>query len=98
MGEGRDKVISPIALMQNNDDVVPILEEYELEPHVLSSLGLLFTPEEVELVAYGGASIADVFAQRRASEESEVAEELFSEAESKVADLFDVDDEELVEY
>jgi hypothetical protein len=100
MGEGREKVVSPIALMQNNDDVVPILDKLELAPHVLSALGLLLTPEEVEQVAYGGATIGDIFTKRRSNEETEVNQEVLDDAESKVAGLFDKDDteEELVSY
>jgi hypothetical protein len=98
MGEGRDKVISPIALTANSDDIAPILEEKELVPHILSTLGLLFTPEELEQVAYGGTSISDVFAERRANQESEVNQELLGDAQGKVADLFSEGDEELVEY
>jgi len=98
MGEGRDKVISPIALMQNADDVTPILKEKELEPHVLSTLGLLFTPEELEQVAYGGTSISDIFVERRAVREAEVSQELLGDAQAKAADLFSEGKEELVEY
>lgn len=98
MGEGRDKVISPIALMQNNDDVSPILEEKELEPHVLSTLGLLFTPEELEQIAFGGSSISDIFTGRRANQEAEVSQEILGDARGQVADLFKNDSEELVEY
>jgi hypothetical protein len=98
MGEGRDKVISPIALMQNADDVTLILKEKELEPHVLSTLGLLFTPEELEQVAYGGASISDIFVERRAVRDAEVNQELLGDAHAKAADLFSEGEEELVEY
>ena len=100
MGEGREKVVSPIALMQNNDDVVPTLDELELAPHVLSALGLLLTPEEVERVATGGASLGDIFSKRRSDDESEVNQEVLADAESKVADLFSEEKktEDLVEY
>lgn len=98
MGESRDKVISPIALMQNADDVAPILDEKEIEPHVLSTLGLLFTPDEVEQVAYGGASVSDIFAERRSMKDAEVNQELLGDAQAKVADLFSEGTEELVEY
>ncbi len=100
MGDGREKVVSPIALMQNNDDVVPILDEAELVPHALSEIGLLLNPDEVNQVAYGGSSIGDIFSKRRSSEETEINQEVLADAESKVADLFSGGEkqEELVEY
>jgi hypothetical protein len=100
MGESREKVVSPIALMKNDDDVASILEENELEPHVLSAIGLLLTPDEVNQVAYSGSSISDVFAKRRSDDQTEIKSEVLADAEAKVADLFSEEDkkEELSEY
>lgn len=96
MGKGLDKVISPMPLPQNNDDVSGILEELELETYVLSSIGIQLAPDELEKVAYQGVSLRDVFAERRADEESETSSEsgALLDASERVSSLFDVDDDE----
>jgi len=103
MGENRDKVISTIPLVQNNDDVAPILVENELVPHVLSTIGLQLTPSEVDQVAYANVSLSDIFAQRRTEDEdkeSEAEVRSLADASAGVQALFDKDkgEEELVSY
>jgi hypothetical protein len=98
LGKGLDKVISPMPLPQNNYDVSEILDEIEQEKHDLSTLGILLSPDEVEKVAYRGVSLRDIFAERKAEEESEVAsgtysDDTFADAGERVAGLFDVDED-----
>lgn len=88
-GSGTDMVISVIP-QQRNDDVTPILEQNNLTPYVLSDIGVELTPEEVDQVVRG-ISIRDVFAARRAKDESDSDKSLqgsFSDLSDKVATLF----------
>lgn len=94
MGEGRDKVVSTIPLVQNADDVAPILDENELERHILSATGLQFTPTEMEQVAYANVPLSDIFAQRRAESatESETEIKTLADASDAVKSLLGSDD------
>ncbi len=71
LGAGKDMAISVIPMLQNSDDVNPILKENELVPHILSAVGLLLTSDEIEQVAFAGVSLADIFAERNAESETE---------------------------
>lgn len=90
MGEGRDKVVSPIALTQNADDVTPVMEENDLHTHVLSTVGLQLSPTEMEQTAYANVPLSDIFAQRRAEEETDSEGEIktLSDASEAVKALF----------
>lgn len=91
-GSGTDMVISVIP-QNRTDDVTPILEQNNLTPYVLSAIGVELTPDEVTEVVRG-VSIRDVFAARRAKEESDSDKEIkssFSDLSDKVATLFGED-------
>ena len=92
-GSGTDMVISVIP-QQRNDDVTPILEQNNLTSYILSTVGIELTPDEVTNVVRG-VSIRDIFAARRAKDESDSDKELkssFSDLSDKVATLFGEDD------
>lgn len=92
-GNGTDMVISAIP-QSKNDDIAPILEQNNLTPYVLSAVGIELTPDEVTNVVRG-VSIRDIFAARRAKDESDSDKELkssFSDLSDKVATLFGEDD------
>ncbi len=90
MGEGRDKVVSPIPITPNNDDVAPILEENDLHKHVLSTVGLQLSPAEMDQVAYANVPLSDIFAQRRAEDTTDSESEVrtLSDASEAVKALF----------
>lgn len=92
-GNGTDMVISAIP-QAKNDDIAPILEQNNLTPYVLSAVGIELTPDEVTNVVRG-VSIRDIFAARRAKDESDSDKELkgsLSDLSDKVATLFGEDD------
>lgn len=96
LGSGTDMTISVIPLMTSNDDVAEILDQNELTPHVLSSLGIQLTAREMEKVAYQGISLSDIFADRRSQEEAEagaISSEALSDATERVMDTLFSDDE-----
>jgi hypothetical protein len=91
-GSGTDMIISAIP-QGRNDDIAPILEQNNLMPYVLSAVGIELTPDEVINVVRG-VSIRDIFAARRAKDESDTDKELkssFSDLSDKVATLFGED-------
>jgi len=75
LGKKQSMTISVVPLYQNVDDITPILDEFELEKYVLSSIGVQLSPEEM-VRATEGVSLADIFAARRAQEEAEISSEL----------------------
>jgi len=91
-GSGTDMVISVIP-QSRNDDITPILEQNNLTRYVLSAVGIELTPDEVTEIVRG-VSIRDIFAARRAKDESDSDKDLkssFSDLSDKVATLFGED-------
>lgn len=98
LGAGMDMAISVIPLLTNNEDVAPILEEKELVPHILSTVGLLLSADEVEQVAFAGVSLSDIFAARNAdsdAESDETTTETLADVSESVKEMF-ADDVESV--
>lgn len=83
MGSGKEMAISVMPLLLNNDDVNPILDASGLEPHILSSLGIELTPDEMIDLTHG-VSLKDIFAKRRA--ESEITD-VTNEVQGSLADV-----------
>lgn len=85
MGRGKDTVITVMPMLTNNDDVESVLTEKELEPHILSTVGILLSPDEmVDLTR--GISLKDIFAKRRAEEE---ISDVTAEVQGTLADVSD---------
>jgi hypothetical protein len=83
MGAGKDMVITVMPILQSNDDVGPILKERELKTHVLSTVGILLSPNEmVDLTR--GVSLKDIFSKRRAEEDVADAK---NEVQGSLADV-----------
>lgn len=92
LGAGVDMTISVMPLLQNDDDVAAILEENDITLHVLSTVGIQLTPDEMEQVAFAGTTLSDIFSARKADEEAETTEEMaetLADVSESVADLFD---------
>ncbi len=98
LGAGVDMTISVMPILQNDDDVAAILEENELTPHDLSTVGIQLTSDEIEQVAYAGTSLSDIFSARKADEEAETTPEMaetLADVSESVTKLFD--DEKVAE-
>jgi hypothetical protein len=85
MGRGKDTVITVMPMLTSDDNVESILEKEGLEPHILSTVGILLSPDEmVDLTR--GISLKDIFAKRRAEEE---IAETSAEVQGTLADVSD---------